>query len=545
MSKVAHYLQEHLLGEVTASEDARAFFATDSSIFHVTPSIIVYPRTEQDVRKTARFTWQLAERGRVLPITARGAGTDQSGAAIGSGIVLVFPAHMNRIVQFDMKTGNTIVEPGLMYGRLQQTLHTHDRFLPPYPASFDYSTIGGAVGNNASGEKSFKYGSTEDYVKGLRVVLANGEVITTGRLSKRDLSKKLGLTTFEGEIYRQVDTLIEENKKALKAMELGVSKNTAGYNLADVKQPNGSFDLTPLFVGSQGTLGIVTEITLATEEFNPETTLFMAAFDSIDSACEAVTELRSLSDRPSAIEMVDGHLLSFVNRLNPNQLKSIIETPIPQTVLLIEYDEGSDRSRKKCAKRTRQILDKLAVQYEQADDYEGRLRLWKVRNASSSLLSHTENRLKAVPIIDDAVVPIAKLAELLKGAYALFAAAKLQVAAWGHAGDGNIHLQPFFDLAQLGDRQRAFRLYEEYYKLVLSLGGSTSGQSGDGRLRAPLLPQVYGAEAYALLEKVKTIFDPYGTLNPGVKIGVTLDQIKPLIGASYGLSHLYTHMPRS
>jgi FAD/FMN-containing dehydrogenase len=149
MSKVAHYLQEHLLGEVTASEDARAFFSTDSSIFHVTPSIVVYPRTEQDVRKTARFTWQLAERGRVLPITARGAGTDQSGGAIGSGIVMVFPAHMNRIVQLDMKTGNTIVEPGLMYGRLQQTLHTHDRFLPPYPASFDYSTIGGAVGNNA------------------------------------------------------------------------------------------------------------------------------------------------------------------------------------------------------------------------------------------------------------------------------------------------------------------------------------------------------------------------------------------------------------
>ncbi len=545
MSKVAHYLQEHLLGEVTASEDARTFFSTDSSIFHVTPSIIVYPRTEQDVRKTARFTWQLAERGRVLPITARGAGTDQSGSAIGPGIVLVFPAHMNRIVQLDMKTGNTVVEPGLMYGRLQQTLHTHDRFLPPYPASFDYSTIGGAVGNNASGEKSFKYGSTEDYVKGLRVVLANGEVITTGRLAKRELSKKLGLSTFEGEIYRQLDTLIEEHKDTLKAMELGVSKNTAGYNLADVKQANGSFDLTPLFVGSQGTLGLITEITLATEEFNPETTLFMASFDSVDSACEAVTELRHLPDRPSSIEMVDGHLLSFVNRLNPNQLKGVVDTPIPSMMLFIEYDNVGDRNRKKCAKRTRRILDKLATKYEQADEYESRMRLWKVRNASSSLLSHTENRLKAVPIIDDAIVPVASLAELIKGAYALFAAAKLQVAAWGHAGDGNIHLQPFFDLAQLGDRQRAFRLYEEYYKLVLSLGGSTSGQSGDGRLRAPLLPQVYGADAYALLEKVKAIFDPYGTLNPGVKIGVTLDQVKPLVRGHYSLSHLYTHMPRS
>lgn len=545
MSKVAHYLQEHLLGEVTASEDARAFFSTDNSIFHVAPSIIVYPRTEQDVRKTARFAWQLAERGRVLPITARGAGTDNGGGAIGSGIVLVFPAHMNRIVQLDMKTGNTIVEPGLMYGRLQQTLHTHDRFLPPYPASFEYSTIGGAVGNNASGEKSFKYGSTEDYVKGLRVVLANGEVITTGRLGKRELSKKLGLSTFEGELYRQLDTLIEEHKDTVKAMELGVSKNTAGYNLTDVKQSNGSFDLTPLFVGSQGTLGIITEITMATEDFNPETTLFMASFDSIDSACEAVTELRHLPERPSSLEMVDGHLLSFVNRLNPNQLKSVIQEPMPSMILFIEYDNTGEHNRKKCAKQTRRILDKLAIKYEQAEDYESRMRLWKVRNASSSLLSHSENHLKAVPIIDDAIVPVAKLAELIKGAYALFAAAKLQVAAWGHAGDGNIHLQPFFDLAQLGDRQRAFRLYEEYYKLVLSLGGSTSGQSGDGRLRAPLLPQVYGADAYALLEKVKTIFDPYNILNPGVKIGVTLDQIKPLVRSSYTLNHLYTHMPRS
>lgn len=545
MSKVAHYLQEHLLGEVTESADARKFFSTDNSIFNVTPSVIVYPRNENDVRKTARFSWQLAERGRIIPITARGAGTDYGGGALGSGVMIVFPAHMNRIVQLDTKTGNIIVEPGLNYGRLQQTLHTHERFLPPYPASIEYSSIGGAIANNAGGEKSFKYGSTQEYVKSLRVVLANGEVITTGRLNRRELSKKLGLSTFEGEIYRQLDALLEENKSTVESMRRPVTKNASGYNLIDIKKPNGSFDLTPLFVGSQGTLGIISEMTLTTEAFNPETTLFMASFESIESACEAIQELRNLPDVPSAIEMVDGHLLAFVDRLNPNQLKGSIEQPFPKVVLLVEFDSNSDRMRKKCAKRARNILSKLAINYQEETDYSKQSRMWKVRQASASLLSHSEKRLKAIPLIEDAVVPPANLVQLLKGAYELFSAAKLQIAVWGHAGDGNVHIHPFFDLSQLGDRQRAFRLYDEYYKLVIGLGGTTSGQHNDGRLRAPLLPQMYTPEAYALLQKVKKIFDPFTIMNPGVKIDVTLDAIKPLLRSEYSLDHLYNNMPRS
>jgi glycolate oxidase len=207
MSKVAHYLQEHLAGEVMISQDARRYFATDGSILSVTPALIAYPRNENDVRKTARFTWQLAERGRVIPVTARGAGTDQGGAALGAGIILAFPAHMHRILELDDKSGVIVVEPGTNYGKLQQTLQTHDRFLPPFPASLEYSTIGGAVANNAAGEKSVKYGCTRDYVRSLRVVLANGEVIDTGRLKKGELNKKLGMATFEGEVYRAIDQL--------------------------------------------------------------------------------------------------------------------------------------------------------------------------------------------------------------------------------------------------------------------------------------------------------------------------------------------------
>jgi FAD/FMN-containing dehydrogenase len=135
MSKVAHYLQEHLVGEVMTSTDARRYFATDSSILQLAPALIVYPRNENDIRKTCRFSWQLAERGRVIPITARGSGSGQAGASLGSGILLVFPAHMNRVLELDTKANTVTIEPGINYGKLQQTLHTHGRFLPPYPAT--------------------------------------------------------------------------------------------------------------------------------------------------------------------------------------------------------------------------------------------------------------------------------------------------------------------------------------------------------------------------------------------------------------------------
>lgn len=545
MSKVAHYLQEHLVGEVMVSADARRYFSTDGSIFTLAPAVVVYPRSENDVRKTARFTWQLAERGRVIPMTARGAGTDQGGAALGSGIVLAFPAHMHRILELDDKSGVVVVEPGTNYGKLQQVLHTHDRFLPPYPASIEYSTIGGAVANNACGEKSVKYGNTRDFVKSMRVVLANGEVIETGRQSKRDLNKKLGLATFEGEIYRALDALFEEYQELIEHTGLNVTKNAAGYSLHDVKRRDGSIDLTPLFVGSQGTLGIVTEVTMATEPFNPTTTLIVANFDDIEQAQNAVLELRAQGDMPSAIEMVDDQLLNLVDKLNPNQLKDSITKPFPKVLLLVEFDNPSERVQKKAAKKGRKILEAYATSVIIETEPEHQENLWKIRHSSATVVAHGEGGAKALPVIEDGVVPPERFREYLDAVYQLFGRYQLQAAVWGHAGDANLHMQPFLDLSQVGDRQKVFRLLDEYYNLVISLGGSTSGEHGDGRLRAPYLQKLYGPEVYSLFQKVKQIFDPYGTLNPGVKMNVTLDSIKPLLRDDYTMDHLYDHMPRS
>jgi len=345
MNKLAHYLQEHLRGEVVVSESVKDRYSRDASIFEQRPGLVAYPMDEGDIRKTARFAWQLAERGRIIPITARGEGSDFTGGAIGSGIILVTPMHMNKILEFDTKSGFVVVEPGINYAKLQQTLYTHGRFLPPYPASVEYSTIGGAVANNASGELSVKYGDTKKYIHSLQVVLANGEVVETRKLSKRELSKKMGLSSFEGEVYRNLDALIEENHDLINKFKPTWGKNVSGYDIFSVKQKDGSFDLTPLIVGSQGTLGIVSEVTLKTEDYNPETSLVAVYLHDFSNAQRVIEQILKLE--PCALEVVDKYSIEQVTKISPNYLKGILPSRLPELILLVEFDDANKKQERK------------------------------------------------------------------------------------------------------------------------------------------------------------------------------------------------------
>lgn len=541
-NKVAHYLQQHLMGEVMTSPDALKYFSTDGSVFEAKPKIVVYPRNTADVRKTARFTWQLAEKGHVMPITGRGKGTDQAGAAIGEGIMMVFPAHMNKIIELDRNT--VTVQPGLIFGKLEQTLHTHGRFLPPYPSSSEFCTIGGCIANNAAGEKSIKYGQTREYTKSLNVVLANGELIKTERIGKREVNKRKGMDSFEGEIYRQLEALLVDNEALInKAAAINVSKNSAGYCLSEVRKKDGSMDLTPLFVGSQGTLGLVTQATLGTEPHNPSTTLMVAFFDDLGTANKAVTAL--LETKPSALEMVDEKLLKFVAKHNPEQLKGIVSEPFPKVVLLCEFDDESERTQKKYMKKAKKILNELAYEFSVTRDEHEKETLWKIRHSAAAVIWQTVGTSKALPIIEDGIVPHGKFQEYVQNVYKMFEDFGLEAALWGHAGDANLHMQPFLDLGKLGDRKKAFQIMDRYYNMVLDLGGSTSGEHNDGRLRAPYLEKVYGKEMYKLFRAVKKLFDPYGTMNPGVKIDVNQKDLTGMLRKEYSMEHLYDHMPRS
>lgn len=543
MSKVAEYLRQHVVGEVLTSPSVRKYFSTDGSVFQVTPQVVVYPRSTDDVRKIARFSWQLAERGKVVPITARGAGSDQAGGALGEGIVLAFPAHLNKLLELDTKRNVARVQPGINYRNFQDTIKTHGRFLPPYPSSIDYCTIGGAVANNAAGERTVKYGATREFVRGLQMVLANGELIQTGRLTKRELNHKKGLATFEGEIYRQLDGLISDNWELIQSSRKNVSKNSAGYDLLDVKRSDGTFDLTPLIVGSQGTLGVVSEIDLSIVPNNMNRSLVVAGFAAIDDASSVVSEILRLA--PATVEMVDQHLLNFIETHYPNQLKGLLEPPFPQILLLIEFDDIGSSVQAKKVKKLLKILSRVTQDYQVTTDYDERDELWKIRHSAAAVIAHSEGTKKALPIIEDGVVPQENFTKFIHSIYALFKKHNLDAAVWGHAGNANVHLQPFLDLSSVGDRQKVFKIMDEYYQMVLDLGGSTAAEHNDGRLRGPYLEKLYGSEIYKLFEATKKIFDPHGILNPGVKLGVTKeDQLRELRG-EYNMDHLGHHLPRS
>lgn len=543
MSKVADYLREHVVGEIVTGAQARKFFSTDASIFSVTPQVVVYPRTTDDVRKIARFSSQLAERGKHIPITARGAGSDQTGGAVGSGIVLVFPAHMNKLLQLDTKKNLARVQPGINYRNFQDTIKTHGRFLPPYPSSSDYSTIGGAVANNSSGERTVKYGDTRKFVESLQVVLSNGELIQTGRLTKRELNHKKGLATFEGEVYRQLDGLVTDNRALIETMHRNVSKNSTGYDLIDVKMKDGSFDLTPLMVGSQGTLGIITEIDVDVVPNNMNRSLAVIGFSDLKVMNESIEAILKLA--PAAIEMVDRHLLEFIEKHYPNQLKGLLEAPFPEVLLFVEFDDIGKAVQSKKLKKLTKLLRRVTDDFQTTQEYDEREELWKIRHCTAALMTHTEGKKKSIPIIEDGIVPVDELSNFLPEIYALFKKYDLEVAVWGHAGDANLHVQPFIDLAAVGDRQRIFKIMDEYYDIIVKLGGSISGEHNDGRLRGPYLEKLYGPEVYKLLEAVKKVFDPHNILNPGVKVNTTHEDQLHDLRREYTIEHLNQYLPRS
>ncbi|MFT4532209.1 MAG: FAD/FMN-containing dehydrogenase, partial [Candidatus Saccharimonadales bacterium] len=509
MNKVAHYLQQHLVGEVLTSTEVLDYFSTDESIFSIRPLLVVHPRNENDVRKAARFSWQLAERGRKVPITIKGKGTDQTGASLGNGIILSTPAHLNKIIELDPKSGSITVESGTIISKVQQTLHTHGRFLPAMTDSAEYSTIGGAVANNDAGPTSYKYGPVREYVRGLRVVLANGELIRTERISKRELNKKLGLASFEGEVYRALDKLIEDSQDAIAAYSEMSDRSNVGYAINDVKLKDGSFDLSPLLVGSQGTLGLVTEISLDTEPFSAQTDLSIALFSSREAAWKAVSEINGIKGGPISMDFVDKTLIEYVQSVNSNLVKTTLENAIPETVLFIETEKTTVRSNRKISKKIQKILKTAEAEVfsPKTNERDG----WRaLRDSPSLFLSHSTTGSRAVPLVDDAAIPVANCAEFITKAEALFDKyGQKTFAFWGQAGNGFITAAPLFDVSQVGDRQKMFKLLNEFYLIVAEAGGSVAGQSAEGRLRGMQVDKTLKPEAIELMNSIKTIFDPH------------------------------------
>jgi glycolate oxidase len=427
-------------------------YAADALGIPHRPAVVVIPAGAAEISAVAR----LCNEHRIA-LVVRGAGTGYTGGAVPvAGGVVLSMERLNRILDIDEVNLLAVVEPNVITGDLQRAVERVGLFYPPDPASLDRSSIGGNVAECAGGPRAFKYGTTKRYVLALEVVLPSGEIVRTG-------------------------------SKAVK--------NVVGY------------DLTQLLVGSEGTLGIITAVTLRLIPKPPARAALTASFATVAGACTAVTELIRRRVVPAAIELVDGDSLRAVEA----HVQRRVAPPAAEALLIIEcdgtpasVDEEIVRVREACQAAGAVVVTLAATEAERDD-------LWGVRRQLSLALRATG----LLKINHDVVVPRGRIPELFGVIEQLKREYRLRVASFGHAGDGNIHVNLMVDRADADELARARQAERVLFENVVALEGSISGEHGIGFAKAPYLGIELAAETIALMKRVKAAFDPNGILNPG------------------------------
>ncbi|MET0979996.1 MAG: FAD-binding oxidoreductase [Candidatus Saccharimonadales bacterium] len=539
MSKVAAYLQEHILGEVSTNPAVLKALSTDASVLEITPEMAVYPRVTNDIRKVARFVYQLAEKGHVMALTARGSGTDQTGAAVGKGISMVMPAHMNRIFEFDTKQKLIRLQPGANAKAVNDALLLHGMMIPAMPASAAYSTIGGAVMNNASGPLSGRYGDTSEWVHQLEVVLANGDVLQTERISKRELSKRKGMQTFEGEIYRSLDNLIEDNSQLIADRLTSDIRDNVGYSaIAKVKRKDGSFDLTPLIIGSQGTLGIVSEMIMKAQFVSAQQTAAFITFAQKEVARDTLDKLTELS--PSVLEYFDGAIFAEAEKRGRTYPFYNATSGMFDAGVLIGFDDFSERSRQHKIKKLTKILNgtDANMTVEEGQDAD---QLFAAREVTAFMLSPAGKDASAPPIVDGAYVPNERFEEFQAAVATLAEKHHVQLPIHTRVLDCVVYTRPILQMNKVGDKQKIFKLLDEYTTLVEKYGGHLIAEAGEGRVKARFAYKDIDDDVLNLFAKVKEIFDAHNILNPGVKQSTELRQLVSELRSNYDTSAFADH----
>lgn len=506
---------KRLLGAqaVLSDESDKKAYSYDAGIHRMTPGAILFPESDLDLRKIVLFSRRTG-----IPLTPRSAGTNLTGGSIGSGLVVAF-GRMNRIDLGRVREGMVRVGPGVILKELTDTLARIGFFFAPDPSSAQACQIGGMIGTNAAGAHALKYGAVKDNVRSL------GFMDSTGDLHRLDpvpyerweeLPEKISHSGF-----RHLLQKLPGWSPALLSRMKNVSKNSSGYNLFDLsrsyekglKEGGGLFEPARLIVGSEGTLGLVSEATLRILPLPARRVTILAYFLSLSDLGEAVGQILSLA--PSALEMMDRATLDLIGR-------SSYSIPLEaDSLLLIEFDS---EPQEELVYQTRSILAKFSAPAppQVATTPEHQKALWKARHSLFPTLYRFDGVRRPINFADDVAVPVHRLPELLLFLREFFGEEKIPVAVYGHIGNGNAHINPLLDVREAGTPERLLRISQTiHHEAMTRFEGVPCGEHGEGRVRAEFLPMVYGEEIYSFFKEVKFTFDPDGLLNPGVKISRT------------------------
>lgn len=523
MSKVATYLRGHLAGEVDFRTDLRAARARDAGILAIAPEMVVSPRNTSDVRKTARFSWQLSERGHALPLVARGAGYGINGGAVGRGAQISLAAHMNTIFEYDSKQRLARLQPGVTIQALQSALALQGTGVLALDGLDPRGTIGGAIADNAAGYLAGKYGSLAANVSQLEVVLANGDVLQTGKISKRELSRKKGQQDLEGDIYRGVETILEDYADEISTIH---ERDQTGYNsIARVRDRDGSIDLTPLFIGSQGTLGIISEMILRVDFRSQHLDTAALVFASADTARDMLDELRRFA--PAFVKYFDAALVRRAVQVGYKApWFQEVGGKAPQAVILVGFDDFNARARAKGKKKLEKLCGSVADVSLVLDD-DARASLSPLLDIARYSTLPDRAGVGMPPLLSDWFVPPERFEDFTKALAALGNKLRVDLPI---AVDGLTELvsaYPLAPIAQASDRQKLMRLFDETARLVHQYGGAIVGQHGEGRSLSRFAYECIGARRVDMYRAIRKLFDPLGTLNPGVK---QLNDVRQLAG---------------
>ncbi|MEE9513710.1 MAG: FAD-linked oxidase C-terminal domain-containing protein [Anaerolineales bacterium] len=520
------------LSEVYFDRLTRLLYSTDASIYQMMPVGVVIPRDTDEIIAAVEIAGRHG-----VPVLPRGGGSSLAGQTVGHALVLDLSRHMDRILEIDPEAKIVRTQPGITLGVLTKSLSSHGLMFGPDPASGERATMGGILGNNSAGAHSIVYGMTVDHVHSTDVVLADGSQVHLDDFPKRAWETRGNRTGSEGTIYQTIFSILHRYSKQIATRYPKVFRHVAGYNLnqlAGAASPN----LSSLIVGSEGTLGIITEMKLNLVPIPMHKRLAMVHFSDLRAALEAVPVL--LESRPAVIEVLDKMLLDLTRDRKEFRRWLTFVQGDPQVVLMIEYAGESDAEVDAGVDRLKVILNQINHHDPVVliTDPAEQATVWFVRKCGLGILMSTRGNAKPIPFIEDAAVPVQHLADYATQIYSFAAEVGVtQVAMYAHASAGCIHIRPLINLKTPDGVRHLRQVAEKSVELVIKYGGTTSGEHGEGLARGEFSERLFGTELVQAFREVKAAFDPEGLMNPGKVIDVPkMDDEKRLrFGSDYTL----------
>ncbi len=490
--RIADDLLRIAKGEALDDSWSRQIYSVDASHYEISPAAVAYPTNDHDVQQVCEYSFT-----NKIPITARGAGTSLLGQSLSNGgIILDFTKHMNRILEIE--GDHVVVQPGIVKGLLDRELKKRNKFLPPDPASSNYCTIGGMIADNSSGIHCLGYGNTIDFVEVIDIVYPDGSV---GFASTEKFDAKMEklhelLAPFVGVIMNGYPK---------------VNKNSCGYRL-DAVLAGEKFHPHKVFAASEGTRGIVTSARMRILDIPAYRCMLVLGFEDLMDAVSAVPAILRFS--PAAFEMMDHTIVSLGGGIS-------VTDDARGCLLFIEFAGDSSRGVEERMTRCRQELAGRCSIIEYSADEQSIDRIWQARKgALNNIMKMTVGSRKPVGLIEDTVVRPDLLAEHASGLLQTYRENKLDYVMFGHVGDGNLHTRPVIDLGSKLQVELMERIAASVFAKVIKNGGTITGEHGDGLARVGYIEMMYGKQIADLFSKVKRLFDPGFTMNPGKKVPV-------------------------